>query len=1164
MAENLQLKQVLRTMFIGLGGTGNEVIRRVKREMLRHGYNQSIFQYLVLDTMPFSESPMMDENLHLRNGEEYLYIGGYNPNQIIKRLDEWPSIAHWWGARDQTNLVTVDEGAGQMRAVGRMAFFRHFKEIRARFEQMCREVMSGDNREQALRAGYEVSLNRDPIIYLVFSLCGGTGSSLFFDVAYVLRQLLAPSIKPTVVGVAMLPGPYVQKISSLPQQERIQANAYAALQELERLHNIALGQEPKVQGGNIWQVEYATNFEVALPELPFDYLYLVDDTTERGERYTREQLYDLMSQAIYWSSGPTTAGRYWERAKNLISNTAAAGGTPDQAGRKRFSKYSSFGISTVALDWKSETNQDKRLLESFLLKKICDEKGSLSHLPELLNATTLVDKTCKGFAPTELKPAGTVRDRLGVSDLLARFEPQYDTRLAELRRPKWQARKNEYARNFKSEIDLALKEVLCRQGPVAAAQVARLLQDAVAREITDLGNFVQRSRETQRRATDNYDDVRQALKPPNPLWSVVLTVSRGIMKLYGRSEQVQRRLTELAQSGSHELYQMKNAEFETQAGQEIEATIVQPMIQYLDDLSSALSETQGLLKPWLAEKQKKIQEEDAQRKARDEGQFEPVIQVPLPSSNQGQVTKAIADGTLQPDLFLSRMLAQTFDAWPDVGNTAPELLKETIVEKTQVAIESASDLALQQFTHNKHVLARLVTTDEKAQKKRQVFLHRASCLWSYEQDATQDVAQQIESVTLLGVGEDVDDQSDMLLREQLKTLLKDQDPKIEPVATDTSDEMALLVTKHGLPINLLRGISDLQRAYQVMTTVREAPYLHLDYRDQVLAGYAPLTSTGSTPEEIISGLMTVVHDIERLNQPLAQVIREATQQYESGLQAQGFLLNQQVAVNAVGDPLFDLIDTLKEATRNALKSIAVRAALYKLSELEGVLHNQGWVQINPLPGGQINYGTSKVVEEQRKQGILADRVLEVIRCGYQRHQYSYPPLVRSAWVVGSTITSVDRTPNQIITDLRERANDIEHSNRWLADQLRGVVREYEHTLRNQMIPLDQPVEVKDESSPFFDLIDALGDLTPSLPGTPPLRVLQMKLKSFTDIVQAKGWEKIDPARGVPFDQTLHISVGPKQEPSLPYGCIVEVYHVGWQRHRSGQTQTRVAQVFINV
>ena len=201
-----ETKQVLRTIFIGLGGTGKEVISEVKYNMLSHDYDLPVYRYLVLDTAPYNQELGKDPRTHLHPGEEYLHIGGYSPNEILKNITDWPEITSWWEKRAGKGVsLTVDDGAAQLRSIGRMSFFRHFTNIQQRLERIVREVMEGSDRGTALMRNYRILPDRPPIIYLVFSLCGGTGSSLFFDVAYVLRQMFA--VKVTIIGVAMLPGP---------------------------------------------------------------------------------------------------------------------------------------------------------------------------------------------------------------------------------------------------------------------------------------------------------------------------------------------------------------------------------------------------------------------------------------------------------------------------------------------------------------------------------------------------------------------------------------------------------------------------------------------------------------------------------------------------------------------------------------------------------------------------------------------------------------------------------------------------------------------------------------------------------------------------------------------------------------------------------------------
>src|SRR2546426_6937211 len=88
-----QRRKIRRSIFIGLGGTGNEVIRRLKRDMCLHGFDLPLFQYCVMDTVVFEEQRGIEPFMQLRNGEEYLYIGNYNPNEVLKNLNSWPVIA---------------------------------------------------------------------------------------------------------------------------------------------------------------------------------------------------------------------------------------------------------------------------------------------------------------------------------------------------------------------------------------------------------------------------------------------------------------------------------------------------------------------------------------------------------------------------------------------------------------------------------------------------------------------------------------------------------------------------------------------------------------------------------------------------------------------------------------------------------------------------------------------------------------------------------------------------------------------------------------------------------------------------------------------------------------------------------------------------------------
>ena len=112
----------------------------------------------------------------------------------------------------------VSEGAGQLRLLGRLAFFsglQHIYQELAWAKDILGEATGPDSRK--LR------------ISIFCSLAGGTGSGMFMDLAILLRKKLFEDA--LISGYFLLP----EIFSSLSQADRIWANSYAALRELATL-----------------------------------------------------------------------------------------------------------------------------------------------------------------------------------------------------------------------------------------------------------------------------------------------------------------------------------------------------------------------------------------------------------------------------------------------------------------------------------------------------------------------------------------------------------------------------------------------------------------------------------------------------------------------------------------------------------------------------------------------------------------------------------------------------------------------------------------------------------------------------------------------------------------------------------------------------------------
>jgi hypothetical protein len=997
LRRGLQRRKIRRSIFIGLGGTGGEVIRRLKHDMYRHGFKLPLFQYCVMDTVVYEEWRGIEQSMQLRNGEEYLYIGNYNPNEVLKNLESWPVIASWWGNRMKTNLVTVDEGAGQMRSVGRMGFFYHFRMIEEQLRHMVQQITDVGNREAALQQGFDVSLS-GPIIYLVFSLCGGTGSSLYFDVAYVLRELLRFSDSPpTIVAMAMLPGPFLQSISSIPQQERIQANTYAALTELERLHNMALGLEPKPDGKNLWNVQYSSSFSVESADLPFEYIYLIDDTTSKGEKYTRKRIYEQMSRAMFWLSGPSTGSTFWERAKNLSSKTLAGGARADASGVKRLPIYSSLGVSMVQFEWHVERVQHE--LENRLIQHIREMKPTNPQLPPYLNTEIALIEEVSGEQsgvnpiPSDrmLIPGGNFSDQAAIDNMLDEFKVKYQAALNNLLTSlMWIRSKNKCRDSTLSFINNAIQSALFVRGPVAVLKELELVHEM----LQSLRDKMTKEMQKQQRLKSNYDaeilNVTHAEDQQGALGRILgaLASLPGRIYLWERvrrnSNSRSRDMLEKAKRSSVQLYRWYDTCYRVIIYNDIIASILTPIMAMVDEQHKNLSGVERRLEAWY----KRNENEDiiAANATRDRLWFEHIR--PRLSESE-QIEDAISKGKVDVQYTLEKVFKKSFQYWPALNDEVSVLLEHYL--KGEV-------IEIFKFVGGEEHLAQRLLSPELA-REQQLFLQGAECLWNFVREANQETIPYLEAINLLGYGIDTrQHKTNNEVEAFLAKLLKREAVQPDLVATDISDEMALLKTQHGLMVSSLRSINDMQHAYQVMNTVRGAPYLHIDYDYQIRVAYKPLASMQVTPQRIILQWKDMANKLDDKKRDLADNIRDVVNVYE--LKA-GTTLTESIDVGETDHPFFDLVDSMRKYIQPLNPTPPVIQALMALADMEEILLAQGWIRIEPSFGERFDPAMHRRVGDEAGTGIKAGRVVRTEIPGYIRRRPNEKQKIREAQVIVS-------------------------------------------------------------------------------------------------------------------------------------------------------------------
>jgi hypothetical protein len=295
-AERVQEFYFSPTLIIGLGGTGQKVVRRVKGK-LREAYGDvPIIRYLVVDTSDMSNEPG-EEPLE---DYERVEMRGFNVNEVVENLDRFPAVKAWWPGGPDLKPGYIWHGTRQMRCVGRLAFFMRYSEFLEKLQEATGALLEIENYTRTEEMStplrrYIVERERAKV-FIIFSICGGTGSGIFLDVAYLCRHLLAER-NPMINGMIVLPPVLDTLIESPIIMRKTRASAYASLKELDYFIT-----NPR------WVCTYPDGTSVQISSHPFDFTYLIDLGNQRGEHLNSlDDICEMIANAIFLSTGLSTA-----------------------------------------------------------------------------------------------------------------------------------------------------------------------------------------------------------------------------------------------------------------------------------------------------------------------------------------------------------------------------------------------------------------------------------------------------------------------------------------------------------------------------------------------------------------------------------------------------------------------------------------------------------------------------------------------------------------------------------------------------------------------------------------------------------------------------------------------------------------------------------------
>ncbi len=325
-------RQLIPTLLVGLGGTGYRTLKLIKKKFMQSAhYNGKVppmVSFLSFDT---------DTNVEDKKTEDILatsekVVLTVDTSSILGNINQFPHIKKWFPTHKIQD--TVAHGARQIRALGRLSVFSNINTVLDSIREAIRRIndkrlLSGG---EILRTGDNVPVN----VFIVSSVCGGTGSGMVTDLPYIIRQIIAGEamLSPEIHGYLFMPDALVDIADS--ELERIKANGAAALKEIDLF----------MENMEKFSTRYSDDFHIAENTgmmKPYDFCYLISGV-DITDQHTIEK---VVSEQVFHGFGTDLTKDSKSYLANVPTNAFKAIPGGEFVGKK--TNYSTIGVSSCVI-----------------------------------------------------------------------------------------------------------------------------------------------------------------------------------------------------------------------------------------------------------------------------------------------------------------------------------------------------------------------------------------------------------------------------------------------------------------------------------------------------------------------------------------------------------------------------------------------------------------------------------------------------------------------------------------------------------------------------------------------------------------------------------------------------------------------------------------------
>lgn len=314
------------TLFVGVGGTGCKIVKKVS-DLCAPQEKENI-NFLCLDTN-------VNDLSDVANGESKIYwVQTSNTQTVGSYLDYDEEARKKWFPKNAVMYdKTVSEGAGQVRAISRLALNSTIKTGKIRplynaIDDLFRKT--GKEMKQAMR------------VVIASTASGGTGSGIILPLSMFIRDYVKEKYPNTALierALILLPETLDSVIDSQTERDSQARNAYATIKELNAFMMkgsgfIDLDDDLKQFSGMHVNVSVAgSDKQKPLSLLPMDFCFLMDgQDAEDSTMISLNQYIEQAAQALYEQN----IGPMQKKAFSVEDNIIKEMTKPGNYGRNRF------------------------------------------------------------------------------------------------------------------------------------------------------------------------------------------------------------------------------------------------------------------------------------------------------------------------------------------------------------------------------------------------------------------------------------------------------------------------------------------------------------------------------------------------------------------------------------------------------------------------------------------------------------------------------------------------------------------------------------------------------------------------------------------------------------------------------------------------------------